>query len=589
MAGLDPPSALIGASALQLHVEGNNFSRASAVQWQGAQLPTTFISNRDLLATVPASDLSAAVQALVNVYDPAGGDSNAVAFGVQGTNVLPTLTSLSPDAAMLGDSTATLMLTGTNFTPQSAVEWNGMQLPTTYLSSTQVQAQVSDYYLSTPETVFITVVNPPPGGGSTAALFFDVDNPVPTLTSLAPSSVVIGTEEVDVSLTGANFNTSTTVLWNGVTPLTASIFSPTQLSVSLQSYLLGSQGTFSLAVVNAAPGGGTASLPFTIGPVPSGYPHTEIAQSSNDLIWNPTAGVIYLSVPSTAAAYGNTVAVLDPDAGTVVTSQFAGSEPSRLALSEDGQFLYVGLNGAAGVRRFTLPSLGASEQFSLGDSFEGANVAFDIQVAPALPHTVAVSLGASSESQGIVIFDDELPRATTASGTFAQYGPLAWGADATKLYAATNDSGGGDFYTLSVDAGGVTQTGDYRDEIAGYSTFIHFDRGTGFVYGDDGAIVDPSTGLPVGTFAAFTSVNYGLMVPDSKNGRAFFLTWEFGVQGVTVQVFDLTHFTQITSVSLPNVQGNPRRFIRWGIRGLAFNTDSGFVYLLSGGLVDGSN
>ena len=89
----------------------------------------------------------------------------------------------------------------------------------------------------------------------------------------------------------------------------------------------------------------------------------------------------------------------------------------------------------------------------------------------------------------------------------------------------------------------------------------------------------------MGSFAAA-----GLMVPDSTLGRAFFLTVPsaVGAPGVEIQVFDLTHFTAITSVTLPNVKGNPQAFIRFGSNGLAFTTDAGFVYLLSGGLVDGS-
>ena len=74
-------------------------------------------------------------------------------------------------------------------------------------------------------------------------------------------------------------------------------------------------------------------------------------------------------------------------------------------------------------------------------------------------------------------------------------------------------------------------------------------------------------------------------------GRAFFLvdlSLFAGQSGVEIQVFDLTHFTSITSVALPNVLGSPGRFIRWGHNGLAFVTDAGFVYLLSGSFVSSS-
>jgi hypothetical protein len=55
---LNPSSTMVGSSALQLHVEGAAFTPASVVQWMGASLSTTFVSSQELVAAVPAGDLS---------------------------------------------------------------------------------------------------------------------------------------------------------------------------------------------------------------------------------------------------------------------------------------------------------------------------------------------------------------------------------------------------------------------------------------------------------------------------------------------------------------------------------------------------
>lgn len=514
-----------------------------------------------------------------------GGSNGADA----GTTLAPYVTSVSPNNVAAGAGDTPVTIAGGNFVSTSVVYWNSAPLTTTFISSQSLTATVPASYLTAPGQASVSVLSP--GAGPSSAVEFTVTstsqaNPVPTLTSVSPSSLPAASDGGELVLTGANFLPETVVVFNNF-ELTSTLVSRAEMQAQVPSFLLTSAGTVAIYVFNPSPGGGSSKeLDFTITEQPS-YPNTEIAQASNDLVWNPSAGVIYLSVPSTAAAYGNTVAVLDPDAGMVIGSQFAGSEPSRLALSEDGQFLYVGLDGAASVKRLTLPSLATSEEFSLGvGSYSGAYVAVDLQVAPGLPHTAAVLLGNSDEA-AIAVFDDGVARGMEAQNLF--YDTLTWGADATHLYANNNQNSLFDLYTLSVDAGGVTQVGDVSNAFPGYYNRIHFDPGTGYLYGDDGDVVDPSTGLPAGIFQAYASAQAGLMVPDSKNGRAFFLTYDYGSQGVTLQVFDLTHFTSITSLSLPHVQGSPLRLIRWGTRGLAFNTAAGFVYVVSGGFVDGSN
>ncbi len=57
-------------------------------------------------------------------------------------NPVPTITSLSPNSGVAGSAAFTLIVTGTNFLSSSMVQWNGSARPTTFASSTQVQAQI---------------------------------------------------------------------------------------------------------------------------------------------------------------------------------------------------------------------------------------------------------------------------------------------------------------------------------------------------------------------------------------------------------------------------------------------------------------
>jgi DNA-binding beta-propeller fold protein YncE len=111
-----------------------------------------------------------------------------------------------------------------------------------------------------------------------------------------------------------------------------------------------------------------------------------------DLMFDRNTGKFYASIPSGAGAMGNSIAKIDPATGQVESFVFIGSEPGKLALSDDGHTLYVSLEGAGAVRKFDITTQTAGEQFALGDSTSnGPFFVNDLAVAPGQPNVVAVS------------------------------------------------------------------------------------------------------------------------------------------------------------------------------------------------------
>ena len=93
-----------------------------------------------------------------------------------------------------------------------------------------------------------------------------------------------------------------------------------------------------------------------------------------------------------AVERANSLTKINPQTATIGTSVFVGSEPRRISRSDDGQYFYIALGGAAAVRRYDVPADVAEIQFPLGsDAFFGPMYAEDIAVLPGQPHTVAVS------------------------------------------------------------------------------------------------------------------------------------------------------------------------------------------------------
>src|ERR1035437_148303 len=81
---LVPDATAPGGDGFTLTVNGAGFVAASTVNWNGSPLATKFISDTQLTATVPASDIAKASTAAVTVVNPSpgGGVSNALYFSI---------------------------------------------------------------------------------------------------------------------------------------------------------------------------------------------------------------------------------------------------------------------------------------------------------------------------------------------------------------------------------------------------------------------------------------------------------------------------------------------------------------------------
>jgi hypothetical protein len=86
-------------------------------------------------------------------------------------NPVPMLTSLNPPTAKVGGAAFTLTVMGSNFVSASTIQWNGANVKTTFVSATEVTADIPVSDIAKAGTATISVVNPSPGGGpSTSTL-----------------------------------------------------------------------------------------------------------------------------------------------------------------------------------------------------------------------------------------------------------------------------------------------------------------------------------------------------------------------------------------------------------------------------------
>jgi hypothetical protein len=108
-------------------------------------------------------------------------------------NPSPTITSLSPTSAPIDSPSFTLTVNGTGFVPTSAVNFELYNQPTTYVSSTQLTADIPAAAIAqVVSSTYVWVDNPAPGGGQSNFVTFQLSDGVPTITSLSPASVTAG-------------------------------------------------------------------------------------------------------------------------------------------------------------------------------------------------------------------------------------------------------------------------------------------------------------------------------------------------------------------------------------------------------------
>jgi outer membrane protein assembly factor BamB len=184
--GLTPSSIVAGSADFTLTVTGTNFPQGAVVLFGGTPLPTTWIDNNQLTATVTSAQVLNAGAISVTVATSAASDalvSAPVSFTVQ---PLPALASnsIDPSIATAGGPAFVLTVLGQGFLPSAVVNWNGTALQTTYVSELELQAQVPASDIVSTGTATITVQNSTAAGGTTAPLTLKIAAAAPDAVSL---------------------------------------------------------------------------------------------------------------------------------------------------------------------------------------------------------------------------------------------------------------------------------------------------------------------------------------------------------------------------------------------------------------------
>ncbi len=295
---------------------------------------------------------------------------------------------------------------------------------------------------------------------------------------------------------------------------------------------------------------------------------------ANDLLFDLARQVIYASVPGRGGPTGNSVTPISVPDGAIGSPIPVGSEPNRMALSDDGQYLYVGLDGSATVRRVNLKTQKAEIEFALGSDFCGPLRAEDIAVVPGNSAAVVISKSngkCSPRHAGVTLYIDGVARGNSTSGHTGSN--VIQFESSSILYGYNNETTEFGLRTMTVSPAGVAVSATMQNLFSGFDHRIRLEDG--LLYSTGGQVVDPKRMVLIGTYPVA-----GYVAPDSKAGRVYFLTLASLWGPLQIKIFDLRSFVLLASVDLEQIEGLPRGFTQVGPDQFAFQTTSGRVYLI---------
>lgn len=258
-----PSSIPAGSPATELTVLGSGFVPASSARWNGDPRTTVYVSATELRATLSAPDLAAMGSGTLKVRNPApgGGNSNTVTVTITAPlpSPVPAISSIAPTEVFAGGPDFILIVDGSGFVPASRVRVDGSGRETTYVSATQLLAVVPAADIEDTGPLTVRVRNPEPGGGNSNTVTLNVQpNPLPSISSISPSTVAAGGPNFTLVIEGQGFVPSSVVKVGGATRATVFV-SPTRLQATVLSGDIQSPGPVNVKVKNPEPGGGTSN------------------------------------------------------------------------------------------------------------------------------------------------------------------------------------------------------------------------------------------------------------------------------------------------------------------------------------------
>ena len=291
-----PAEVVVGSSGFDVTLTGTGFLDGAVMQVNGVARTTTFVDETSIIGSVQAEDLTTSGDLKITAINPSPtlGPSNEKFVLV--LNPVAGLLKVAPDLIVARpDDTSPpvpMSIEGFNFVKGAVVLIAGVEVPTEFVNSTTLTAEIPASVVPDGGPKTVTVKNPDPVVSReppSETLPLMVLNPVPILSSIsfAPTDFDESRPErpdgeaqefkATIILNGANLNSSTKAFFAGGCKefeVTGSLLNSRQMVFEIP---ITCSSPWSVLVENAQPGGGvSASLTFTVGDSPATTPPPQL-------------------------------------------------------------------------------------------------------------------------------------------------------------------------------------------------------------------------------------------------------------------------------------------------------------------------
>lgn len=405
-----------------------------------------------------------------------------------------TVSTLTPNTLAQG-ATSNIVVTGTSVTGSGWFDTEpGMNRLTAAFSGTGVTVNSVTFTNPTSITLNVTIaggaatgarnltITNPDGQNLTANNVLTIttggSNPLPTLTSINPTSAIAGGSAFTLNLTGTNFISGSIVRWNG-SDRTTTFLSSTSLQADITAADIANAGTASVTVFNPAPGGGTSGgQTFTINnPVPtttSISPNPVTAGGSaftltvNGTNFNSQSVVRFNGSNRTTTLVSATqlqAAITAADIATAGTASITVFNPTPGGGTSGGQTLTINnpaptttsispTSAIAGSGAFTLTVNGTNFNSQSVVRWNGSNRTTTFVSATQLQASITAADIASAGTAGVTAFNPTPGGGTSNGQTFTINNPAP---NPTTLVPSSAISAGPGF-TLTINGTGFVST-----------------------------------------------------------------------------------------------------------------------------------
>jgi trimeric autotransporter adhesin len=387
---VSPSQLMAGSGATTITVYGSNlyaqlgsgaYIVTSVVEWNGTPLATEGFeagssAGGSVLATVPASLLASVGTASITVSSMTSTPSlsNALTLAIVNSPG-STLNSISPNYGPI-NTTAEITLNGTGFTSGSTVALNGINIASTFVSSTQLTATIPAASVALPGNSNVTVTTPGASGGTTTPQQYT------SYISLMNNDLVYNAVDgllyasVPGSVPG---NMGNSVV--GIDPLTGNIIrqisvgsQPNKIALSSDGTQLfaGLDGAGSVVQVNLTTG--QLVMQFSLGGGKGVYnpPYTASALAAVPGLPNSVA---IFSTNGIVTIYDSGVARADNSSGFIDT--YFDENYGALSFDSSGSNLYLNALPFQGIEELAVSSAGITGGKSLFSNTVNYNIQYD--------------------------------------------------------------------------------------------------------------------------------------------------------------------------------------------------------------------